>query len=374
MDQNDHSHLNPAKGYSAINAEPRVRPDELAAFVENVFLRIGMDEASSKAVTRVMMHGSRLGVDSHGVRLLAHYIKEIDGNCINKQPKPKFTRTRPGAGVLDGDNGHGGFVATVAMDHAIALAREAGIGAVAIQRSNHFGAAGAYPMQAVEAGLIGLSTCNTDAFVHLHGSKLPFHGTNPFAIGAPVAGQRPWLLDFATSSIPVNRVMLYRSLGIGVPPDTAVDSEGKPTTDSQRATGLLPLGGTLFGFKGAGLGGLAEVLSAALTGMRASVDIPAWDSVGKPRELGQFVLAIDPEAFVPRAVYDGIMTGYLASLRGMEPAEGAEPPMAPGDREWRIEEERKLNGIPIDPATFRVFAEAGERFGLTPPKVLQGNA
>ena len=371
MDQND-SHLDPAKGYSAINAEPRVRADELARFVEDVFLRIGTDDATARAATRVMMHGSRLGVDSHGVRLLAHYVREIDGNCINKEPQPRFTRSRPGSGLLDGDNGHGALVASVAMEHAIALAREAGIGAVAIQRSNHFGAAGAYPMQAIEAGMIGLSTCNSDSFVHLFGSRRPFHGTNPFAIGAPVPGQRPWLLDFATSSIPANRIMLYRSLGVGVPPDTSVDSEGKPPTDSQRATGLLPLGGSLFGFKGAGLGGLAEVLSAALTGMRASIDLPAWDSVGKPRELGQFVLAIDPEAFVPRAVYDGIMVGYLASLRGMEPAEGAEPPMAPGDREWRIEEERAAKGIPVDPATFAAFAVLGERFGLTPPKAIRG--
>ena len=372
MDQNDHSHLNPATGYSAINAEPRVRDDELARFVEDVFLRIGTDGATAKAATRVMMHGSRLGVDSHGARLLPHYVREIDGNCINKEPQPRFTQSRPGSGVLDGDNGHGALVASVAMEHAIALAREAGIGAVAIQRSNHFGAAGAYPMQAIEAGMIGLSTCNSDSFVHLFGSRRPFHGTNPFAIGAPVAGQRPWLLDFATSSIPANRIMLYRSLGVGVPPDTSVDSEGKPTTDSQRATGLLPLGGSLFGFKGAGLGGLAEVLSAALTGMRASIDLPAWDSVGEPRELGQFVLAIDPDAFVPRMVYDGIMINYLAALRGMEPADGAEPPMAPGDREWRIESERAAKGIPVDPATFAAFATLGERFGLTPPRPISG--
>lgn len=371
MDQDDQSHLHPAKGYGAINAEPRVQPEPLVRFVHDAFLRAGTDEATATAVTRVMMHGSRLGVDSHGVRLLAHYLKEIDGNCINKQPRPSFTRSRAGSGVLDGDNGHGALVASVAMEHAITLARDAGIGAVAIQRSNHFGAAGAYSMQAVEAGVIGLATCNSDSFVHLHGSKRPFHGTNPFAIGAPVAGQRPWLLDFATSSIPANRIMLYRSLGIGVPPDTSVDSEGRPTTDSERATGLLPLGGSLFGFKGAGLGGLAEVLSAALTGMRASIDLPGWDKAGEPRELGQFVLAIDPEAFVPRVVYDGIMTGYLASLRGMEPVEGAEPPMAPGDREWRIEEERRLKGIPIDPATIASFAAIGARFGLTPPEAVR---
>jgi len=255
------------------------------------------------------------------------------------------------------------------MDRAVTLAGKMGIGAVAIRNSSHFGPAGAYALAAADAGCIGLAVCNTDSFVRLHDGAERFHGTNPLAAAAPVAGERPWLFDMATSSIPFNRVLLYRSLGRPLPPAVASLDDGTDTEDPNLVAMLAPLGGA-FGFKGAGLAGLVEILSATLTGMRLSFDIlpMAGGDMTTPREMGAFVLAIRPQAFVDRATYEAGMQRYVTTLRGSRPAAGRTV-MAPGDREWAEADRRAVDGIPIDPTSNEAFAGFAERFGLAWPPV-----
>src|SRR5262249_27247803 len=150
-----------------------------------------------------------------------------------------------------------------AIKLACELAKEAGIGAVGVFGSSHNGAAGTYALAAAEDGFIALSSTNASSVVTLHGSKAAFHGTNPIAAAAPVPDSGPWLLDMATSSIPLNRVFLYRALGKQLPPNVAADKAGAPASDPATAEMLLPLGGADFGYKGAGLAGLVTVLCAA---------------------------------------------------------------------------------------------------------------
>ena len=69
------------------------------------------------------------------------------------------------------------------MELACNLAKEAGVDAVGVVNSSHFGAAGAYALAGAEAGFIAVSMSNTDSIVSLHGGAERFHGTNPIAIG-----------------------------------------------------------------------------------------------------------------------------------------------------------------------------------------------
>lgn len=180
-----------------------------------------------------------------------------------------------------------------------------------------------------------------------------FHGTNPLAFAAPSGSARPWLLDMATSSIPLNRLLLYKSLGVSLPAGVAVDEEGQPTMEPSEGRTLLPLGGVDFSFKGAALAGVATLLSAILQGMTLDHDLMPMvgtDDYSTPRGMGHFLLAIDPDRFGGRDVFNRGMAAYLEALRAAPAQEGAEV-LAPGDREWRVEAARAQTGIPIDPDT-----------------------
>lgn len=350
----------------------RYEAASLAAFVEAAFHAIGADAATASAATRAMMHASRLGVDSHGVRLLPHYLKVLDGGRVKKAPSLRIERTAKATAVLHADDAIGHLACYRAMEEAVAIARDCGVGAVAIRRQSHMGAAGAYAYWAAEQGMIGFLTANSDAFVRLHDGRDAFHGTSPIAWAAPVPGERPWLLDMATSAIPFNRVLLYRSLGRTLPDNVAADDQGRTTTDPHLATVLSPLGGE-YGYKGAALAGLAEILSAALTGMRLSTEIYPMngEDVATPREMGGFALALDPSAFIPADVYGRIIKTYMANIRqAAAAADATGTPMAPGTREWAVEAGRLENGIPVDPDTVRTFRETAAAHGLTLPTLV----
>ncbi|GEO14794.1 Ldh family oxidoreductase [Microvirga aerophila] len=330
--------------------EPALEAATFAALREG-----GADERSAGAATRAMMHASRIGVDSHGVRLTAHYVKALQGSRINGAPNMEVRRTAASSAVLDADDGLGHAAAYEGMKLACAMAKDTGVAAVGILRSSHYGAGGAYALAGAEEGMISLSMTQSDAVVALHGGAERFHGTNPIAVGAPVPGERPWLLDMATSSIPFNRVLLYRTLGKTLSDGVAADASGQPTTDPNAADMLMPLGGVDFGFKGAGLAGLVTLFSSILTGSTLDhlvIRMAETDDFQTPRNLGHFCLAIDPDRFVGRQFYETAIMRYLVDLRSSVARTG-ETVMAPGDREWAVEQERQRTGIPVDPETAR---------------------
>lgn len=349
------------------NPHHNVALDVLDRFCRAVFVAAGADTATADAATRAMMHGTRHGVDSHGVRLLSHYVTALTGGRINGTPNIKKATAFGAIESLDADNAHGALAAYTAMDNAIGLASQFGIGAVAIRNTSHFGPAGAYSLEAARKGFIGITFCNSDSFVRLHDGAMRFHGTNPISVGVPVSNGDPWLLDMATSSIPYNRVLLYRSLGQTLPQATASDTNGFDTVDPDNADMLAPLGGE-FGFKGAALAGVAEIFSAVLTGMKLSFDIAPMGGpdFSTPRSMGAFVLALKPEAFVDRETFDAGMQRYLHVLR-TSPAREDCAVMAPGDREWQVAARREKEGVTLDPATREAFEELAQKYGLEVP-------
>jgi ureidoglycolate dehydrogenase (NAD+) len=99
---------------------------------------------------------------------------------------------------------------------------------------------------------------------------------------------------------------------------------------------LMPLGGTDFGFKGAALAGMVTLLSAVLTGSTLDhlmIRMTETDDFETPRRMDHFCLAIDPDRFARRALFDEAITRYLADLR-TSAARAGQTIMAPGDREW----------------------------------------
>lgn len=344
---------------------PSVDAAALDRFVRAVLAAVGADQPTVDAAARAMMHGSRFGIDSHGVRLLDHYVTVMREGRVSPRPTLSFLAETAATAVLDAGHAHGARAAYAAMEKAVALARGAGVGCVSIRNASHFGPAGAYALAAAEAGMIGFATCNSDAFVRLHDGAERFHGTNPLAWAVP-AGERPWFFDMATSAIPYNRVLLYRSTGTALPEGTASDTRGVDTTDPHAAEMLAPLGNA-FGFKGAGLAGVAEIFSAVLSGMQLSTELlpMGGPDLSTPRPLGAFVMAMRPDAFVDPGTFADGMARYLAALRGSTPREGGRV-LAPGDREWAEADRRAAEGIPIDPATAAAFSRLAERHGVEP--------
>ncbi|MGV8952237.1 MAG: Ldh family oxidoreductase [Cypionkella sp.] len=339
----------------AVGEAARFPLAELEIRVAAALRHAGASEPSLQAATRAMLHASRYGVDSHGVRLTEHYCTMLAGGRLNKTPALKVDIRAPGSAMVDGDDGLGHYAAYKAVEVGCELARVSGVAGVGIAHSSHLGAAGAYALAGAEAGFIAFATTNTDSMVALHDGAARFHGTNPLSFAAPVPGQKPWFLDMATSSIPMNRVLLHRSMGVDLPEGVAADAAGEMVTDPNAVEMLLPLGGEGYGYKGAALAGVATLFSALLTGTTLDSDfIPMFGGtdISSHRNMGHFVLIVEPDKFVGRDLFGQMITRYLASLRAAPAREGGTV-MAPGDREWAEAAQREANGAPVDPDTAR---------------------
>ncbi|MGR3592160.1 MAG: Ldh family oxidoreductase [Limimaricola soesokkakensis] len=354
-------------------APVRVALEEMERFSRAALAAVGADNPTIEAVTKALLHASAHGVDTHGFRLLPHYLQGLSEGRLNGAPKLKIVRETGGACVLEADDAHGARAGYAAVERALELARTHGLAAVAIRGSSHFGAAGAYALEIARHGMMGLAFCNSDSFVRLHGGAVRFHGTNPIAAAAPAGEGEPWLLDMATSAIPFNRVQLNRSLGTALPEDVASDARGANVTDPAIVEMLAPLGGALFGYKGAGLAGLAEIFSTAFSDAPLSFELPPMisDDMATPRRLGAFVMALDPEAFGGRAVFEAVIRRYLAAIAA-SPATPGETVMAPGAREWAEAERRRAQGMKLDRGSVEALARFAEAQGIEPLRYRSG--
>ncbi len=318
--------------------------------------RVGVPKHIYKIVIDGLIETSLRGVDSHGVRLIPHYVKAVLSGRINKKPHFFFEKTAPSTGIFDANNGFGIAAGVEAMDKAIMIARETGIGAVSTINSSHFGAAAIFGLRAGRNDMIGIVFTDVDSLVNPYGGKKTYFGTNPICFTAPISGEDPFCLDMATSRVSLNKIIAYREAEKPLESGWAVDFEGKPTNDPKLATSLLPIGE----YKGYGLSAMISILSSLLTGMPFGPHInPMYPLNDKQRKLGHFFLALDISKFQPVDVFKKRMKEMVDELRNIPPIDKNQPVIVAGDPEKINYGLRSKKGIPLllhDIATFNSLA------------------
>ena len=197
------------------------------------------------------------------------------------------------------------------------MAAETGIAAITVGRSTHHGATGVYTLDAARKGFAAIGMTHADPAVVPYGGVRAFFGTNPISFAVPAPGEEPMLLDMATSSIPYNRVFLRRATGTPLPPEVAVDADGAFTEDPHAAVALQSLGGGHFGYKGAGLAAMVDVLCSAFTGMGHSATMAPFS--------GPDYSTADPD----RPVLPHPQSGGLPGARRLRRAHRRLPPRPP---------------------------------------------
>lgn len=123
-----------------------------------------------------------------------------------------------GAFVLaDGQLGFGQAIGEQVMRLGIERAEQHGVGIIALRNSGHLGRIGHWAEMAVQANKISLHFVNSNGLgmiVVPVGGISPRLSANPIAVGVPVKGGTPFILDISTSSIAAGkaRVALHRGL------------------------------------------------------------------------------------------------------------------------------------------------------------------
>lgn len=304
----------------------------------------GVSAAHAADVADALVDASLRGIDTHGVRLLDFYLKEIEGGRAKKAPAFRISGDYPAAALFDADDALGMVAGAAAMREVIGRARKAGIAALAVSRSNHFGRADYFARMAADVGQIGLVFSNSDALVVPFGGAIPLNGTNPLAMAAPGLGDDGFHLDMATSQTAFSRVLLALRDGLPVEPGLATNLEGQDLSHGGELGALQPLGG----IKGQGLGMMIQILCVLLSNMPFDAELSNLyrEPYDTPRRISHFMVAIEIAAFVDPAVFRARLSEMLAQFRDSRPA-GTAPVRVPGDPEREVEAERRRTGIPL---------------------------
>ena len=113
---------------------------ELMELIRTKLHRAGLTGDHAERVADVLVHADARGVHSHGAMRVESYAERIAKGTINTSPIFTFEKTGPCSAIYDGDNGVGHVAADLAMDEAIKMAKETGIGIVGVRRISHSGA------------------------------------------------------------------------------------------------------------------------------------------------------------------------------------------------------------------------------------------
>ncbi|MDO9707427.1 Ldh family oxidoreductase [Paracraurococcus lichenis] len=327
-----------------------VTVEQLRDFIAGVYQAVGVPEEQAGIVAGLMAQADLIGADGHGVFRLPQYVRRIRAGGMNPKAVPHIVQERPGAALVDGDNGLGHLATQLAALTAIEKARTQGVAWCGVRNGNHAGPASLYARMVQEAGMIGLYLAVGSA------NHLPPWGglelllsTNPIAVAVPAGEEPPIVLDMATTVAAYGKVKVKAQRGETMPEGWMIDREGRPLTDPKRANEglLLPIGG----YKGYGLALIFGLLAGTLNGAamgRDVVDFNADDTT--VTNTGQAVLAIDIAAFGDPAAFRAQVDRLARDIRGSQRLPGVDRIWLPGEQSRLTRLRREAEGVPVPPA------------------------
>jgi LDH2 family malate/lactate/ureidoglycolate dehydrogenase len=342
-----------------------VRIEDLCRCLAAAFERLELGSGDAAGLAGLLVDSELRGHPDHGVAALGLLSELYREGKLNPRPEVTVLRETDGALLLDGDRGCGPSAPTRAMRWCIERARERQGMAVAAVRDWQLLVCAPYARLAAEAGLIGFACTNFNPLVAPPGGRTTVFGTNPFAYGLPAEGHPPLVLDVATTVVAMQKVRVAAEAGETVPEGLIFDPAGRPTTDPAEffaGGSLAPLGSPHAPHKGFGLALFIDALAGVLSGAgfaRGLLD-------GAP---GNFLWALDVEAFLPRGAFLARMGAQIADVKHGERAEGVDELLVPGERGERRHRELTARGVaPLAPASWQILTSSCEALGVDLPR------
>ena len=340
----------------------RVSREHLTRWAVACLEKVGVPPPEAKLVGESLVQTSVWGIDSHGVLRLTHYLNRMTIGSISPFAAPTVMRSGPVTAQVHGQDGLGIVHATLAMEVAIEMARESGVGIVGVGHSSHCGAVGLYSRMAARERLVGIAMTHSSSVVVPHGGRDKYFGTNPISIAFPRANGEPVCLDMATSQVAWNKVLNARIENDTLDEGIAVDERGGPTTDPHKARAAIPLGGPVYGYKGYGLAFMIDLLCGAMNGMTYGRHINSmYEDLENPRKIGHLVIAIDPERFAGGGALEATVHALVRDLKTQGDI------LFPGEPELIEQEKRAQAGIPIDDAALADMHAWSKKLGVPSP-------
>jgi len=314
--------------------------EEINSLVQSALIHAGASPSQAQATAQALVIAEASGLPSHGLSRVSMYVSHLKAGRVIGNAEPIIKNERPSAVLIDAGNGFAFPACRMAVEQAIAKARQHGIAIAAVTNSHHFGMASYHLDPVADAGMVGIACGNSPAAMPAAGGKRAIFGTNPIAAIFPRSGYPPVSVDLSLSEVARGKLMVAADKGESIPLGWALDQDGNPTTDPKKGlTGsMLPVGGT----KGAMLALVVELLVTTLTGAHFGAEADTFfKPEGNQPQLGQVFIVIDPKALGGDAVYTERIEALLTAMLSDEGVR------LPGQRRIQLLGAAKQTGLDV---------------------------
>ncbi len=276
-----------------------------AHLVATALEKSGANSAMAAATARALVRADAQGIASHGLSRVTQYATHLKNGRANGLAIPVVSQRKGAALVVDAQQGLAFAACELAVQEAVATAKELGVCFVGVTNSHHAGVIVDHLRLAAAAGMVGLGFANSPSAMPAAGGKHAVFGTNPVAAIFPRQNADPLMIDLSLSEVARGKLMVAAKDGKSIPLGWALDKDGNPTTDPKAGLegSMLPLG-AISSPKGNMLALVVELLVTALIGAQFGFEASSFfvDEGNQPR-IGQAFIVIDPGALAGQASY-----------------------------------------------------------------------
>jgi L-2-hydroxycarboxylate dehydrogenase (NAD+) len=275
-------------------------------------MRKKYDEEYSSRMADLIMFGEMSGRVSHGlVRLL------VGASIISQNPtgEAKIIKVTKLSSMIEGNGNPGMLVGSLACDEVIKIAKENDFGIVGTRGSYTSSGSLTYYLEKIAGeDLIGIVMAESPTSTPPFGGIEPLFGTNPIAFGIP-AKPKPVIFDMGTTAITFGELLNAKALGKTIPEGVALDKDGNPTTDPEKAMAgaTLPFDKS---YKGSGLSMMVEIFAGTLPHS-------GYAGIDENKGWGNMFLAFSPKLLSDVEEFKNRMEKMIDKIRNSRTKDGS---------------------------------------------------
>ena len=315
---------------------------DLISRLHTILLANGFPADQARVCAEVFATNSLEGVYSHGVNRFPKFIEYVKAGHVVAGSHAVKKHSAGSIEQWDGKSGPGPVNALIAVDRAMELARQYGMGCVTLANTNHWLRGGTYGWKAAKAGFAYIAWSNTIANMPPWGAIDKKLGNNPIIIAAPHE-KDAIVLDMALSQYSFGAMEIRRQKNEQLPLPGGYDKDGNLTTDPgaiMESWRPLPIGY----WKGAGLSLLLDVLATLLSGGLSTVEMTAN---GAERKLSQVFIAVDLTKLHNHSGMGASLKKIIDDYHSAKPDAHNSQIRYPGENIASIREQNLRSGIPV---------------------------
>jgi len=327
----------------------RIPFEQVKAEIKRAMLNVGLTGEQAEICAQVHAESSRDGVYSHGLNRVPRFIDYVRRGWVDIKASPTLIKSCGCLVNYNGNLGIGIINAKFAMNRATELAKEHGMGVIALKNTTHWMRGGTYAWEAANNGYMAICWTNTESCMPAWGAKNPCLGNNPFCIGIPRKGGNI-VLDMAMSQYSYGKLQVTRLKGEQLPYPGGYDEDGNLTSDPgavEQSRRILPAGY----WKGSGLAIVLDLAAAILSNGSPTSEIDKIDK-GNCGGCSQIFIVFNPHLFGTEAEIDRIIEETVIHVNSAQPVKEGGEVTFPGQRTVNTREENIEKGILADEAVW----------------------